>query len=161
VSTDLVGAWLIPFAIALWSISVAYHELGGAEVGQTIENLKGKIFDKPLHTFLLISGLFSITGLPFFSGFASNIFMLHTVSESNRIILFSIISGEIFLLLTCIRLILRLTLRTEQKLMIPDKINIDRIPIVLVILLNMFLGIFPPALFGRLFTVIGKIFPLI
>jgi formate hydrogenlyase subunit 3/multisubunit Na+/H+ antiporter MnhD subunit len=109
----------------------------------------------------LISGLFSITGLPFFSGFASNIFMLHTVSESNRIILFSIISGEIFLLLTCIRLILRLTLRTEQKLMIPDKINIDRIPIVLVILLNMFLGIFPPALFGRLFTVIGKIFPLI
>ncbi len=161
VSTDLVSAWLMPFVIAFWSISLAYHELVGTKMGQTIENLKGKLFDKPLHTILLISGLFSITGLPFFSGFAPTILMLHTASESKRIILLAILGGEIFLILTCIRLMLRLTLRSDQKLVIPDKINIDRILVVLVILLNIFMGIFPSVFLGPLFTTLSQIFPLI
>lgn len=161
VSTNLVSAWLVPLAIAFWSISLAYHELVGTKQGQTIESLKGSLFDKPLHSILLISGLFSIIGLPFASGFAPNILMLHTAGESKRIILLSILGGEVFLILTCIRLMLRLTLPSEQKLVIPDKINIDRILVVLVILLNIFMGIFPSVFFGPLFTTISKIFPLI
>ncbi|MGV8025309.1 MAG: proton-conducting transporter membrane subunit [Anaerolineaceae bacterium] len=161
ISTDLVSAWLIPFTIAFWSISVAYHELVDLKREATIESLKSGLFEKPLHSVLLISGLFSIIGLPFFSGFAPNILMLHTASESKRIILFSILGGEIFLVLTCIRLMLRLILHPEQKLVIPDKIKIDRILVVLVILLNIFMGIFPSVFFRPLFTTISKIFPLI
>ncbi len=161
VSTDLVSAWLIPIAIAFWSISLAYHELVSTKLGQTIECLKGDLFNKPLHSILLISGLFSIIGLPFASGFAPNILILHSAIESKRSILFAILGGEVFLILTCIRVMLRLTLPSEQKLVIPDKINIDRILVVLVILLNISMGIFPSVFFGPLFTTISKIFPLI
>ncbi|HOJ01569.1 MAG TPA: proton-conducting transporter membrane subunit [Anaerolineaceae bacterium] len=161
-STDLVGSWLIPIAVGFWSISLAYVELVGSQSGSNIEDLKGKFIEKPLHAILLISGLFTVSGLPLFSGFAPNILMLHISVGINRVIQFCILGGEFFLCMTAIRLMLRLFIFSPpDKMRIPDKIKIDRILVGLIILWNIFQGIFPSLIFEPIFKALSKIFPLI
>lgn len=160
-STDLVSAWIFPFVLAFWSISIAYHEIVGYEKRQTIEILKGMFYEKPLHSLLLLTGFFSLVGIPFFSGFPPSLLLFSTAGKLSPVFLVFILGGELFLILACMRLLLRLFFHSEQKLVIPDKINIDRILIVLVILLNMILGLFPSVFYEPLMTSIMKIFPLI
>lgn len=161
VSTDLVSAWLIPIMVGFWSISLGMHELVGAAAEQNIECLSGKFAEKPLHALLLVGGLFSVTGFPFTSGFAPNLLLLRTASNSTQVLLFFIVGGEIFLAMTCIRVILRLTLRSDKKFELPDKISVDRILIVFAILLNTFQGMFPSVLWKMISNAMSRIFPLI
>ncbi len=160
-STDLVSAWIFPMILAFWSISIAYHDIVGYEKRQSIEILKGKFYEKPLHSVLFLTGFFSLAGIPFFSGYPSTLLLFSAASKLSPIFLIFILGGELFLILTCVRLLLRLSFRSGQNLVIPDKINIDRILIVLVILLNMVLGLFPSVFYKPLMTSIMKIFPLI
>ncbi|NMC61274.1 MAG: hypothetical protein GYA51_18125 [Candidatus Methanofastidiosa archaeon] len=160
-STDLVSTWLIPIILAFWAISVAYQEMIGYEKGQTIEFLKGKFYEKPLHSILFLAGFCTLIGIPFSSGYPSVILLFTTARKLNSLLLFFIISGEIFVVLATIRLLLRLTFHSEQKLVIPDKINIDQIMLILVILLNIVLGLFPSVFYEPFITSISKIFPLI
>ena len=160
-STDLVSAWILPLILAFWSISIAYHDMVGYEKRQSIEILKGQFYEKPLHSVLLLTGFFSLAGIPFFSGYPSTLFLFSAASVLNPIFLVFILGGELLLILTSIRLLLRLSFRSGQKLVIPDKISIDRILIVLVILLNVVMGLFPSVFYKPLMTSIMKIFPLI
>jgi len=160
-STNLVAAYLLPFAFTIWSISLAMQVLVGTASKQSIEKLGGKLFEDPLHSLLLLSGIFTITGFPLFSGYAPNLLLLHTATSLSSWHLYLILGGETFLIMTGIRLILRLTLPADKKIAFPAKIKLDQILVAALIVLNIFQGIFPFAVTNVIFTALRKMFPLV
>lgn len=160
-STDLVAGWMVPFILSLLSISLANQKFTGSNLTHTIEDLKGKITEYPLFSLLLLSGLSSLIGLPLSSGFAPNLELLYNAQNTNQIILVMIICGQVFLILTGIRLLLRLVLASPKRFSIPGKIGMDSILILFLILFNTILGLFPKLVNEPVLATIGRIFPLL
>ncbi len=161
VSTELVGMWILVYVFACLSISIGYHKLIDTRQVSSIDALNGKFYEKPEYAVLLISGLFSIIGFPFFSGFAPILNLLNTAFRASEFINLTILLGQLFLLFSVVRLILRLILHSEKTFTIPAKIGLDRVDVIIVIIINIILGIFPDLVYGQFADMIAKIFPLL
>ncbi len=161
VSTELVSMWILVYVITCWSISVGYHQLSGGSSMQSIGGLNGMFYENPIYAALLLSGIFSLVGFPLFSGFAPMLNLVSTALPSTKFIITAILLGQLFLMLSAVRLLLRLILHSDKKLSIPNKVSSDRIYVAFIMLLNLILGIFPGFIYGRFADMIAKIFPLL
>ena len=161
VSTELVSMWILVYVFACLSISIAYHKLVDVRKGNSIDALNGLFYEKPEYSILLISGLFSLIGFPFFSGFIPTLNLLNTAFHAADFINITILFGQLFLLFSVVRLILRLILHSEKNFTIPTKISLDRVDVIVVIIINGMLGFFPNLVYGQFADMIAKIFPLL
>lgn len=161
VSTELVSMWILVYVFACLSISIGYHKLVDARKGNTISALNGLFYEKPEYSVLLISGLFSIIGFPFFSGFAPTLNLVDTSFHASKFLNITILLGQLFLLFSVVRLILRLILQSERTSTLPSMIRIDRVDVIVLLIINIILGNFPNFIYGQFADMIAKIFPLL
>jgi len=160
-STDLVAAWVLPFFAGNWALSFGFSGVGKSAGTQTIEGLKGVFYSHPLSSIVLLVGLLTLIGFPLTAGYASNLFILSITWSANRLIALTILISQILILATGIRLLLRMAIRDGKKITIPEKVNLNQVLILVVLLCNLIPGIFPSIIYNQLFAIIGKIFPLL
>lgn len=161
VSTELVSMWILVYVFACVSISIGYHKLVDGSKVNSIDALNGLFHEKPEYSILLISGLLSLIGFPFFSGFIPTLNLLDTTFRAAEFINITILLGQLFLLFSVVRLVLRLVLHSEKTFKLPSKIRLDQIDVVILIIINIILGFFPNLVYGQFADMIAKIFPLL
>jgi len=134
---------LINFFIIVWSVIVLEKNIKNINI-LSFEEL---FYTYPLNSIALLVALFSVAGIPFFPGYPpiqTTLFLLHRINPAASIL---IIISIAVLSINFIRWFFMLTRKSEEDVYINEN-RISKIFFGILIIISLFIGIFPNTLFS-------------